>query len=306
MAACGQKSGKARRWGVSKIPSQAGYQGIFSLPGELLAGAAYPFRAVAVIRQMRQLWAYVIIPILVNIVVGSLLYAGLLYAGWQWIDELLAGLPEWAAVFEVLLQVVLVLLLFVVLGFVLLQFGVILGAPWYSLLAEKLERHYLGDKNIPSASGALTIMRDIWDALAFEVKKLLLLIGVGVPVLLLNFAPGVGTVLATVGGLALATTINCLDFFDSSLSRRRLPFRTKLAIIRRCMPASGTFGLVSVGLVSIPLINLLAIPLCVTAGTLFFCERIWERLQRGEFGVLPPEAQQEPPAQDAAREEPPQ
>jgi CysZ protein len=27
--------------------------------------------------------------------------------------------------------------------------------------------------------------------------------------------------------------------------------------------------------VSIPLLNLLAIPLCVTAGTLFFCDRIW-------------------------------
>jgi len=29
------------------------------------------------------------------------------------------------------------------------------------------------------------------------------------------------------------------------------------------------------GLVSIPLLNLLAIPLCMTAGTLFFCDRIW-------------------------------
>lgn len=278
---------------MSKIPSSAGNGDIVSLPGELLAGVAYPFRALAVIRQMRQLWGYIIIPILVNIVVGVLLYAGLLYAGWQWIDGLLAGLPQWAVVFEVLLQVLLLLLLLVVIGFVLLQFGVILGAPWYSQLAEKLERHYLGDHNIPSASGALTIMRDIWDALGFEVKKLLLLIGVGVPVLLLNFVPGAGTVLATIGGLGLATTINCLDFFDSSLSRRRLSFRTKLAIVRRCMPASGAFGLVSVGLVSIPLINLLAIPLCVTAGTLFFCERIWSRMQAGEFGALPPEAREE-------------
>jgi CysZ protein len=68
--------------------------------------------------------------------------------------------------------------------------------------------------------------------------------------------------------------IACLDFFDPALERRRLAFRRKLGVIRRGLPASAGFGLVCFGLVSVPLVNLLAIPLCITAGTLFFVERL--------------------------------
>jgi CysZ protein len=252
--------------------------GCFSFPGDLIAGAVYPFRALGVLRRSRSLWKYVIIPLLVNIVVGITLYAGLLWAGLRGIDNLLLGLPEWAMVFEILLQVVLVVLLLIVIGFVLLQFGVVLGAPWYGQLAEHLEQLYTGHKWEQPAT-VMNIVRDIGHALAFEMKKLLLLVGVGVPVLLLHFLPPVGSVAATVGGISLAATITCLDFFDASLGRRRLHFRKKLGIIWRNLPASGGFALVCLGLVSIPFINLLAIPLCVTAGTLFFCDRVWAELR---------------------------
>ena len=40
------------------------------------------------------------------------------------------------------------------------------------------------------------------------------------------------------------------------------------------MPASLGFGLVCFVLVGIPFLNLFAIPLCMAAGTLFFCDRI--------------------------------
>jgi CysZ protein len=68
--------------------------------------------------------------------------------------------------------------------------------------------------------------------------------------------------------------IACLDFFDPALERRQLRFRRKLGVVRRGLPGTAGFGLVCFGLVSIPLINLLAIPLCITAGTLFFIERL--------------------------------
>ncbi len=261
---------------------------VLSLPGQLLAGLSYPLRALRIINLHRSLWSYVVIPIVVNIVAGSVLYAGLLYAGLGWIDSQLAGLPDWAMFLRVLLQIVLVLVLLVVLGFVLLQFGVLLGAPWYSQLSEKLEEIYTGRKPETPPASALVIMRDIRDALLFEMKKLLLLVAVGLPALLLNFVlPPVGPLLSTIIAIGLAATIACLDFLDSSLSRRRLRFRTKLSIIRRTLPASGTFALICLALISVPLINLLAIPLCVGAGTLFFCDRIWDNLLAGAYGERP-------------------
>jgi CysZ protein len=151
---------------------------------------------------------------------------------------------------------------------------VLLGAPWYGQLSEQLEEIRTGQLHTVE----LGIVRDISRALLFELKKLVLVVGVGFPLLLLNLAPGIGTLAASVGGITLAATIVCLDFLDAPLERRRLPFREKLGIVFQSLPASASFSVVCLGLVSVPLFNLLTIPLCVASGTLFFCDRIYPKL----------------------------
>jgi CysZ protein len=242
-----------------------------------LAGLTYPFRAFAVLASAPRLWRYVAIPVVVNLVVGATLYAGLLFGGFRLVDATVASLPEWAAFVSVLLRALLVLGLLIGTGFVLVRFGVVLGAPWYSQLSAQLETLRLG--GLPEYGGGTgAALRDLGRAVAFELKKLLLVLVVGLVLLLLNVIPGAGTVLATAGGIVLGAVIACLDFFDYPLERRLLSFRQKLGIIRRTLPASAGFGLVCLGLVSIPFVNLLAIPLCVVAGTLFFCDRIASRM----------------------------
>ena len=254
----------------------------------LLAGATYPFRVLGVFRRTPRLWSYVAVPILMNVIVGVALYAGLLFFGWDsvthlmdslahWVDSLIATLPRWLGIldyliigFAWLLRLLLVLCLLLFTGFLLVQFGVLLGAPWYGQLSEQLEELCTGQLHIVEVG----IVRDIGRAILFELKKLVLAAGVGIVLLLLNFLPGIGTLAATVGGFALATTIVCLDFLDAPSERRRLRFREKLRIVFRSLPASASFGLVCFGLVSVPLLNLLTIPLCVASGTLFFCDRV--------------------------------
>lgn len=265
---------------------------IIKAPRELLAGATYPLRALGVIFSNPRLWGYILIPILINFVVGIGLYVVLLLPGWRSVntlilnlnartEALIANLPKWLAVLDVLdaalgwlLRVLLSLLLLIALGFLLVQFGVILGAPFYGKLSEELELLRVGKLPTAEPVSMASIMRDIGRALMHEVNKLILSIKVGLPLLLLNFVPGLGTALASIGTLALAATLVCIDFLDAPLERRRLSFEKKLAVIKNSLPASATFGLVCLGLVSIPLLNLLAVPLCITSGTLFFCDRI--------------------------------
>ncbi len=260
----------------------------------LLAGATYPFRVLAVFKRKPSLLGYVVVPILVNFVVGIILYAGLLFFGWEtvedlivalsnWLDTLIAKLPVWLSFLEYLivgigflLHFLLVVGLLVFTGLLLVQFGVLLGSPWYGQLSEQLERVRTGQLQIVEVG----IVRDIGRAILFELKKLVLIVGLGLLLLLLNLAPGVGTVAAAVGGIALAATIVCLDFLDAPLERRRLRFREKLGIVFGSLPASASFSLVCLGLVSIPLLNLVTIPLCVASGTLFFCDRIWPKLPK--------------------------
>jgi CysZ protein len=189
-----------------------------------------------------------------------------------WISQL----PEWGLLFlSWLVHFVLVVILLLVTGFIVLQFGVLLGSPWYGKLSEELEKLRTGQVKTIEVSVTTEISRTI----LYELKKLFLSIGVGLPLLVLKFIPGLGTAIAPIGGLTLATTIVCLDFLDAAQERRRLSFRRKLGNVLGSFPASGTFGLVCFGLVSIPFVNLLMIPICVAAGTLFFCDQIRPQLE---------------------------
>jgi CysZ protein len=260
----------------------------------LLAGATYPLRSLAVLRRTPRLWSYVAIPILVNFVVGIFLYAGLLFFGLEslervsanlssWLNTSIAQLPTWLGFIKYLLvgisflvDALLVVGLLLIIGFLLVQFGVLLGAPWYGQLSEQLEELRTGQLHVVKVN----IAREIGRALLYELKKLVLIVGIGLPLLLLNFVPGIGTIVATIGGIMLTATLVCLDFLDAPLERRRLPFRDKLRIVFKSLPASASFSLVCLALVSIPLLNLLTIPVCVASGTLFFCDRIWPHLPK--------------------------
>ncbi len=258
-----------------------------------LAGATYPFKALLTFKRNPQLWQYVAIPIFLNLVVAIALYSGLVFFGWQliddaqndvslWLNQLIADLPQWLSILQYfvtgtifLLRLILIILLLVSTGFILTQFGVLLGAPWYGQLSEQLEKIRTGKVEIIE----INIISDLGRAILFELKKLVLIALVGIPLLLFNFLPGMGTLVSTIGSIALTTTIVCLDFLDSPLERRRLRFRKKLGIVFKSLPATATFGLVCLGLISIPLLNLFTIPLCVASGTLFVCDRILPKLR---------------------------
>ncbi|ACL23361.1 EI24 domain-containing protein [Chloroflexus aggregans] len=235
----------------------------------LFIGFSYPWRALHLLIGQPRWWRYIAVPIGLNLLVGVVLYTTLMLAGFHAIDTLVADWPDWIAW---VLRGVLVVALFIGLGYLMVRFGVVLGSPFYSRLSELLEEQLRGvTLTAPQATPA-QLVRDLGRALLFEVKKLLLMVTVGLLALLLNVLPGIGSVLATMIGIALGVTIACLDFFDPPLERRRLTFRAKLGFIRRYLPASAGFGLICLGLVSIPLLNLLAVPICITAGTLFYCD----------------------------------
>ncbi|MEB3228085.1 MAG: EI24 domain-containing protein [Synechocystis sp.] len=254
-------------------------------------GLGYPLRTLTLLRQNPQWLPYIVIPLIINLVLGGLLYwqlwkfsnasiETLQFYGQQWIDPIRQQLPQ---IMPYILPVLkggfwLIiglwrLILLILTGFLLSQVGGVLGSPWYGQLSERLEKQVLGKLSIQDVG----LLKEIHRAIAFELKKLVIIIGVGLVCVGLNLFPGLGTVLATAMGIITTATITCLDFFDPPLERRRLKFRQKLAIIAKSLPLSAGFGVTSLLWISIPLVNLVTIPLCVTAGTLFFCEEIYPR-----------------------------
>lgn len=126
-------------------------------------GITYPFRTVNLVIKKPYLWQYLIIPIIVNFIVGIILYVSFFFPSWKliqnlilkfslWLEQLINDLPSWLHFLTYLLlaisgviKFVFVLALFILIGFVIVQFGCILGAPWYGKLSEELEKIKTGE-----------------------------------------------------------------------------------------------------------------------------------------------------------------
>ncbi|MFP4297991.1 MAG: EI24 domain-containing protein [Spirulinaceae cyanobacterium] len=269
----------------------------------LVAGASYPLRALRAFQKSPRLLKFLIVPIIVNFVVAIAIYVGLLWPSWQGIaslvdfvdrefDLLIADWPQWLGFLEYLilglgwlLRVVLILGLFLATGFLILQFGTLLGAPWYGQLSEQIEKYRTGRIEIVE----IHFFHDIWRAILFELKKLMLWLTVALPLAILGFIPAVGTIFITVSWLVLTGFIVALDFLDGPSERRRLKFRQKMAIVWRSFPASASFSAICWALIGIPVLNFVTIPLCVASGTLFWCDRVLPKLpQSSQNPVLNP------------------
>lgn len=261
------------------------FENIFTGFG-FLKGVLYPFKALQMILKYKNLWQYLIIPILINIAVGIAVYFLLLQPSLLFFDILqedlraialnyINNLPETlsfllpiTSIFTGFIRFLLTIILFIIVGFIIVQFGSILGSPWYGKLSEKIEIIKLGNLELVE----INALQDILRALLFELKKLLLIALVAIPLFLLNFIPAFGNLISGIGGLSLTVFIICLDFFDAPLERRRLKFRDKIQFVLARFPSSAGFGLMCLGLISIPLLNLIVVPLCVSGGTLLFCD----------------------------------
>lgn len=259
----------------------------------LIAGITYPFRTLKVFWRSPSLLRFLLVPVAINIIVGIVLYTSLLFPAWYGldaltlridtgVDRLIADLPAWLRFLDDLIvglayifRFLLLSILFLITGFILLQFGTLLGAPWYGQLSEEMERFRLGEAKIVEVG----FIRDIWRAILFELKKLAFWLAIAIPLLVLNFVPWVGSLVITILWVALTAAIVGLDFLDGPSERRRFKFRQKLAILWQSFPASASFSLVCWGLISIPFINLVTVPVCIASGTLFWCDRIFPKLR---------------------------
>ena len=149
----------------------------------ILNGASYPFKALMVFIKNPRLIKYIAVPILVNLIVAIALYSGLLYFGWQivdgvqgnftvWLNQLIINLPPWLGFINyiisgliIVIRLLLIVILLIVTGFVLTQFGVLLGAPWYGQLSEKLEKLRTGKVELIE----LNIVSDLGRAILYEL-----------------------------------------------------------------------------------------------------------------------------------------
>lgn len=237
-----------------------------------VGGFFYPFRGLRFLGRHPRLLGIVAIPVAVNALLFSLLvwFAGSRFD--RWLEALLPrGEGWWWTLAYWALWVLGAAVLLVVVLYTFALVGNLILAPFNDLLSDRVERIYMGQTlEEPFRLGAF--VRDLGRSFKAELGRIALYLSGFACVLALNFIPALGTAASAVLAPALAFFFLGWEYLDYSMERWHLPFGAKRRTVFRNTPAIVAFGCGVWLLLMIPVLNLLAIPVCVAGGTLLFCD----------------------------------
>lgn len=252
-----------------------------SPPTSALAGFRLPFEAAALLYAERRLWLPALVPFLLSFLAFAaalglvVAYAGTLHdlaTGWmpelraaQWYAWIWVGPAR--ALLAALGGVVFLLLagLCLVTAYLLAS---LLAAPFHDALSARVERLLTGNLAERGGSGARAVLGEAFRSLVEELRRVAFFASVVGPLTAIGIlVPGAQFVC---GPAVFAFTVFFLplEYASYTLDRRRLAFREKRRWVLSHGPVMAGFGLAAFLAFAVPVLNLLAMPLLVVAGTL--------------------------------------
>jgi len=236
-------------------------------------GFRAPFEGLAFVLRRRRLWKYVLIPLAVNVLLFGGLLVAFVLAYPSLIALILPSVEVWyKVVLRVLLWVLGSALLALLFMFTFTAVGNLVAGPFCDLLSERVEGLVRGAGEAPPMT-AWAQVREALRGVLDELKRIAFFLAGALLLLLLNLAPVIGTLLATVLGALWAMLFLSLEFSDHYLARHWPRFRDRWGLVWSQRPASIGFGAATALLLLIPMANLVLIPTAVAGATL-----LWLRL----------------------------
>jgi CysZ protein len=233
-------------------------------------GAQLSLRAFGYLLTHPQLWLMVVIPLVLNV----LIFAGVLWWGFSSFSTMFYGWLEgregwyWEALLWIAKLLYWVVVLFVV-YFIFTPVALIIAAPFNDRLAESVERCF-GFQINDNRSLLRMLVGETLYILFSELKRMGVISSVFVFLLPLNLVPVVGSILYFVMSFLWAGWCSAWEFTGFAGDRRHLRLSVKWGLLRQNFFASAGFGLVTAGLMMLPFVNVLTVPVSAVAGTLLF------------------------------------
>lgn len=197
-------------------------------------------------------------------VFGSFLYGDLLNSGKKYIEDTVSS-GGWSSFFFWLLVGILTIAFYFLLSwtFVLVVQG--LSAPFNDIISGRVEKALIGESPEDIGQSFKRLSSRIIFTLKNEVKKISFIVFLNLMAFALSF---VG-ILAPIG-MIISALLMAVGFLDYSWARKDLHFRACLSDVRTSFFSYGIMGGVFLVLVTIPLVNLIAIPFGVVYFTVLY------------------------------------
>jgi CysZ protein len=241
------------------------------MSSEILRGPHYLLRGASLLPHP-QLRAFVIVPLLINIVIFSVLLSYAYSSLSNAVDTLIGRLPDWLHFLRYLLVPLLVLAGALLAGWLFTSVATLIAAPFNSLLAEKTLALQQG-RTVGTLEGLGSALAAVPRSLAREVRKLLYFLPRVALVLLAMLLPPLAPI-APVLWLLLTAWIMAVQYIDYPADNAGIPFKVVLARLRYHGGLSLGFGGSVAFAASVPLVNLVVMPAAVVGATLLWHERV--------------------------------
>jgi len=232
-----------------------------------VSGAMYFIRGIRLIFAPG-LRAYMIVPLLVNVV----LFSALIYFGAAQFRELLDWLlPDWLDWLAVVLLPLFIIAALVLVFFTFSLIGNLVAAPFNGLLAEAVECHITGQP-IPGG-GVKKMIADLGRTMVSELRKLAYIVIRGIPVLLLFVIPGLNLA-APIIWILFGAWMLAISYVDYPMANHGLSFPEQRRQLGQHRYLALGFGAAAMFALAIPLVNFLVIPGAVAGATILWVERL--------------------------------
>lgn len=218
-------------------------------------------RAMRILGEIPAVLRLLLIPLVLTAILDGLAF----YHGYGWLRErITAAVPDegaWHAL-RGLLGVISGVLVVLVLAWTFSFVYLLLCELVVDSVSEAVEQRVTGHTG--SAQGVRTRLRGI----AQSLGQVVLLWGTGLGLLLLGLIPVLGPVLTLFG----STIVLGYGFFSISAGRKAQTLGERWQLARRELGAVMGLGFVALLVSIVPLVNLLALPVFVVAGTLLYLD----------------------------------
>ncbi|EIV1853354.1 sulfate transporter CysZ [Vibrio vulnificus] len=208
---------------------------------------------------------FILMPLLANILlVGGALYY--LFSNLNlWIEGWIGQLPDFLSWLSYLLWPLLALTIIATFSYFFSTLANFIAAPFNGLLADKVEEKLTGKKS--NNEGFSDVVKDVPRVLAREWRKLLYVLPKAIGLFLLLLIPALGQTVAPLLWFIFTAWMLAIQYCDYPFDNHKVSFHEMRNTLKQNQSKAYTFGAMVSLCTSIPILNLIVMPVAVCGAT---------------------------------------
>ncbi|EOC1765088.1 sulfate transporter CysZ [Vibrio fluvialis] len=219
---------------------------------------------------------FVLMPLLTNILlVGGALYYLFSHLD-SWINDWMGQIPDWLSWLSYILWPLLVITILATFSYFFSTLANFIAAPFNGLLAEKVEEKLTGKK--VNDDGVLAVVRDVPRIMAREWRKLVYVLPKAIGLFILLLIPALGQTLGPILWFIFTAWMLAIQYCDYPFDNHKVAFNDMRNSLKQKQGKAYTFGMLVSVLTTIPVVNLLVMPIAVCGAT-----AMWVNEFRGQY-----------------------